>query len=452
MRTPDHSTVAEFRRRHEAEIAELFDEVLGLCREAGLVSVGVITIDGTRIKANASMDQKRSYREIVNEILREAEDTDRREDELYGHKRGDELPEELRTPEGRRQALADAKRRIEERKGRPVTPQASDDQGEVDVEPLFTRTGGRREWLRLARVEVERRRALAAKPIPRDREDRLFEAVRRIEEDHQVELRANQDYERWRTTQRDTLGRVMKGNSKPYRPPNILDSTINLVDPDSKVMRTKGLPPRQAYNAQAVVTEQQIVVAAEVTVDAPDFGHLEPMVAKTLAHLDRHGVSERPGVVLGDAGYWHTRQIEQLTDQGLEVLVPPDGAMRDSGNRPGWEHERYERMRQKIRTEPGRTLYKLRKITIEPVYGRSNTTDGSITSREEADPPHTPSGGSSRQPTISSSFTPTGSPTPRDGNQQRRAQPAGTEPASDSPRLAYSDSLPRMRSSEANRP
>ncbi|HEY4827556.1 MAG TPA: transposase, partial [Solirubrobacteraceae bacterium] len=88
------------------------------------------------------------------------------------------------------------------------------------------------------------------------------------------------------------------------------------------------------------------------------------------AHLDRHGVSERPGVVLGDAGYWHTRQIEQLTDQGLEVLVPPDGAMRDGGNRPGWEHERYERMRQKIRTEPGRTLYKLRKITIEPVYGQ----------------------------------------------------------------------------------
>ena len=112
MRTPDHSTIAEFRRRHETEIAELFDEVLGLCREAGLVSVGVITIDGTKIKANASMDQNRSYSELVREILREAEETDRREDELYGKdRRGDELPEQLRTPEGRRQALADAKRR-----------------------------------------------------------------------------------------------------------------------------------------------------------------------------------------------------------------------------------------------------------------------------------------------------------------------------------------------------
>jgi hypothetical protein len=92
MHTPDHSTIAEFRRRHETEIAELFDDVLGLCREAGLVSVGVITIDGTKIKANASMDQNRSYRDLVTEILREAEETDRREDDLYGQARGDELP------------------------------------------------------------------------------------------------------------------------------------------------------------------------------------------------------------------------------------------------------------------------------------------------------------------------------------------------------------------------
>ena len=120
MRTPDHSTIAEFRRRHETEIEELFDDVLGLCREAGLVSVGVITIDGTKIKANASMDQNRSYREIVAQILREAEEIDRAEDELYGDARGDELPEQLRTAEGRKAALADAKRRIAKRKDRAV--------------------------------------------------------------------------------------------------------------------------------------------------------------------------------------------------------------------------------------------------------------------------------------------------------------------------------------------
>jgi transposase len=93
------------------------DDVLGLCREAGLVSVEVITIDGSKIKANASMY---SYRGLVREILREAEEIDRREDELFGEHSGDELPEPLRTPDGRRQALADAKRPIEERKGRKV--------------------------------------------------------------------------------------------------------------------------------------------------------------------------------------------------------------------------------------------------------------------------------------------------------------------------------------------
>jgi len=155
MRTPDHSTIAEFRRRHERDIAELFDDVLGLCREAGLVSVGVITIDGTKIKANASMDQNRSYRQLVTEILREAEETDRREDELYGDRRGDELPEQLRTAEGRRAALAEAKRRLAERKGRPSDDEPAAEM-EVDLEPVVLgrrvlRRGGRREWFRVAR-------------------------------------------------------------------------------------------------------------------------------------------------------------------------------------------------------------------------------------------------------------------------------------------------------------
>src|SRR5437763_1101548 len=174
MRTPDHSTIAEFRRRHEAEIGELFDDVLGLCREAGLVSVGVITIDGTKIKANASMDQNRCYRELVTQILREAEETDRREDELYGDARGDELPEQLRTPEGRKAALADAKRRLQERKGRAIREEETD--GEVVVDPELVlgrggRRGGRREWPRVARRELEEQRA---------REGHRFHAIARI--------------------------------------------------------------------------------------------------------------------------------------------------------------------------------------------------------------------------------------------------------------------------------
>jgi transposase len=222
MRCPDHSTIAEFRRRHEVEIAGLFDEVLGLCREAGLVSVGVITIDGTKIKANASMDQNRSYSGLVKDILREAEEADQREDELYGADRGDELPEALRNPDTRRQALADAKRRLAERKRRTAEEEAKPEPEQVEMDlvsavlgrPVLGR-GGRREWFRVARSELESHRADQARPVARDRDDRMIDALDRMEESQRVQLAANETYERWRQTARDTESGVMNGYSKP---------------------------------------------------------------------------------------------------------------------------------------------------------------------------------------------------------------------------------------------
>ncbi len=80
---------------------------------AGLVSVGVVAIDGTKIAANASTNANRDFAQIAGEILAEAAEIDRREDELYGAARGDELPERLRTREGRRQALREAKERLQ---------------------------------------------------------------------------------------------------------------------------------------------------------------------------------------------------------------------------------------------------------------------------------------------------------------------------------------------------
>jgi transposase len=89
---PDHSTIADFRCRHEQPLAEVFSGVLGLCARAGLASVGVVAIDGTKIAANASMDANRDFGQIAREILAEAAETDRREDELYGDARGTSCP------------------------------------------------------------------------------------------------------------------------------------------------------------------------------------------------------------------------------------------------------------------------------------------------------------------------------------------------------------------------
>ena len=157
------------------------------------------------------------------------------------------------------------------------------------------RRAGRREWFRVARAELEAHRAQQRQPIARDREDRLIDALDRFEENQRVDLAANEAYERWRASARDTKGRVLKGNSKPFTPPEMPDGVINLSDPDSRVMRTQGTPPRQAYNAQAAVNDRQIILAAEISISAPDFGHLGPMLDTTLSGLRRAGHRRDPG-------------------------------------------------------------------------------------------------------------------------------------------------------------
>ena len=162
MRVPDHSTIAEFRRRHERALAELFTAVLALCREAGLVEVGVISIDGVKIRANASRGANRTYEKLVADILKEAEETDRWEDGVFGEGRGDEPPEHLRTAEGRRSAFKAAKERLAQKAGRSEEPEME----RIELDPERVASGrGRRAWQRSAHKELMRRREQAAKPI-----------------------------------------------------------------------------------------------------------------------------------------------------------------------------------------------------------------------------------------------------------------------------------------------
>ncbi len=122
LQRPDHATIARFIERHQDAIAGLFGEVLSLCAKRGLASVGVIAVDGTKLHANASRDENLDYEQIAREILEEAKAVDAAEDELYGDARGDELPEQLRTGEGRRAWLREAKRRLEEQRAKEARP------------------------------------------------------------------------------------------------------------------------------------------------------------------------------------------------------------------------------------------------------------------------------------------------------------------------------------------
>jgi transposase len=175
---PDHATIARFVERHEQALAGLFGAVLGLCAQAGLAKVGIVAIDGTKIAANASRDATRDYAQIAREILEEAKATDAAEDELYGEARGDELPEQWRTGDGRR------------------------------------------EWLRGAKKRLAAERAAKPQPVPRKRGKRLKQAKRRLDEELWTEVRANEQYEAYRARGRmRNRRRIGAGHSVPSPTP-----------------------------------------------------------------------------------------------------------------------------------------------------------------------------------------------------------------------------------------
>ena len=330
---PDHATIARFIERHQDAIAGLFGEVLSLCAKQGLATVGVLAVDGTKVPANASRDANRGYEQLAREILEEAQAVDAAEDELYGEARGDELPEQLRTGEGRRAWLREAKRRLE-------------DQREQE-----------------------------ARPVAGDRPKRLKEAKRRLDEELCSEVRANEAYERYRSG-RMKDGRRFSRRPDPYTPPARPQGTINTTDLDSRLIKgPRGRGFLQGYNAQAVANEHQIVIAAEVTTAAPDFGNLEPMLDATQRELDAAGISETPTVLLADAGYWHQQQIEYLVDRGIQVLIPPDAQSR-KGSRPGWDGGLYAFMRTVLSTDHGGELYRQRQSIIEPVFAQTKFNRG----------------------------------------------------------------------------
>jgi transposase len=368
MAVPDHSTIAEFRRRHEQAIAELFSAVLELCEEAGLVEVGIIAIDGTKIRANASRGANRTYEKLVADILKEAEETDRWEDGLFGSDRGDEPPEHLRTEEGRRAAFKAAKERLAAKAGRGEEPEVA----RFELDPEFSAAGqGRRAWHREGRKVLLRQREQDAKPIARSRSERLLETLDRLEENQQVEIQANQAYEAWWAARAagGVPGQKLGMPPRPFTPSPVPEGVMNKTDHDSRMMRTEGQPTVQGYNAQAAVTRGQIIVAAEIAVESPDFGHLKPVVNATLRELDAAGVSDRPETVLADAGYWHKQQMEDIVSDGIQVLVPPDSGLR-KGARPGWDKGMYAFMRSVLASEHGHELYKHRKATVEPVFAQ----------------------------------------------------------------------------------
>jgi transposase len=323
---PDHATIARFRVRHEAALAELFSQVLALCADAGLVSARVVAVDGSKIRADASDKALRSYDDIAQEILEEAGRIDAAEDDIHGPARGDELPEHL------------------------------------------TRREGRRAWLRGAKERLERQRAERSEPVPNGRAERLAICQRRLVEDWRTERFASRDYEaRYERGVLERGRKAMGSGPAPYTPPERPEGKLNTTDPDARRMK-QGRAFLPAYNAQAVTTEGQIVVAAELTTAGADFEQLEPMVCAAEGELRRAGVTDKPGVVLADAGYWSNGHIDSLRERGMTPIVAPD----TTRNKPRKTRlgGPYDFMRRVIASERGGALYSQRQWMVEPVFAQ----------------------------------------------------------------------------------
>ncbi len=322
---PDHATVARFRVRHQEALGDLFGGVLGLCAKAGLVDPALLAVDGSKFAAAASDSAIRTYEELAREILAEAGRIDAAEDERYGEARGDELPEQLRTRHGRKR------------------------------------------WLREAKKELEDERTAKGEPIPRDREQRLELCHRRLVEDWRAENEGNRAYEAYRARGVKSNGRRLGAPPKPYAPPATPEGKINTTDPDARRMKF-GRNFIPAYNAQAVTTEGQLIVAAEITTEGGDFEQLNPMISAAERELADAGVDARPEVVLADAGYWSNDHIDSLRERGMIPIVAPDTTRnRPRKNRLGGP---YDFMRGVLATERGGALYSKRMPMVEPVFAQ----------------------------------------------------------------------------------
>ena len=331
---PDFRTISDFRKIHRAAFRPLFLDVLRLAGEMGMVKLGNLSTDGTKMGANASRHKAMSYGYMNKDIarleaeiellLKQAEQTDAEQDAALGSRRGDELPAELKRREDRLAKIREAK----------------------------------------ARLEAEARVKAAEEQRRRDDEQARREA---------------------------------EGRERPGKEPAPIDPTpeekaqTNFTDPQAKIMKQPDKGFDYSYNAQAVVdAEAQIIVAAEVTNQANDKQQGVPMGRAALENLGAAGV-ERPKGADGtpipipntaDTGYFSEKAIEGLEGMGMD---PHFATGRQKHNEtPGSTVEgeaastasAKEKMRHKLRTATGKLLYAARKHIVEPVFGQIKSARG----------------------------------------------------------------------------
>jgi len=327
---PDHDTIAGFRQQHLEALAGLFVQALRLCEKAGLVKLGNVALDGTKIMANASTRRSVPYKKLmkreqywqakVDQLLVQAQRTDQEEDQRFGKGQpADPLPEELAHAQSRLERIRQARTALEQE--------------------------ARQELEAAAQQHTPHKRGRPRKQDPPRRDPQQ------------------------RAKEKNRLRRAKQNAEQPTR-------QYNFVDPDSRVMKDNARKCFvQAYNAQiAVDAHGQVIVAAELTQQTTDRKQLLPMAQNV-----RTSTQGRPEVITADAGYWDTVSLRDPSLQGIQVLVSPDSQPQPPGaplpaNAP--QNDEALRMRELLATDAGKALYALRKSTVEPVFGQIKEVRG----------------------------------------------------------------------------
>jgi transposase len=254
---PDHATIARFRKQHIALLEDIFVEVLKLCKEAKLVKLGVVALDGTKMVANASLSANRTSSSLemeVKKMFQEAEAIDTKEDKLYAeNRRGDELPEELQDPRSRLARLKQCKARLDEQAAQAKNAQ----QAKIEKRTQEEQENGQKKRGRKLR---------SAKDVVNE------------------------------------------------------EAKANVTDPESRIMKTRS-GYVQGYNAQAIATEEQIIIAADVTQEENDVNQTHPMLDKAQATLEKANITEQIKAATMDAGYCSDANISNITPDYPELYI-----------------------------------------------------------------------------------------------------------------------------------
>jgi transposase len=359
---PDHRTIARFRQVHEGALADVFYEVLRVCYECGLLQLGTIALDGTKIAADASLQANRSKSWIaqqVDEILAEAAAADSvTQPDLAG-----ELPEVLTHAGSRRVRVVEALDQIHaqetaakaEADAKAAEQRAEAEAGRRPKGPRPSDPVAALERAEIELVAVKARQAKARTPVQQ------LEAFSLLE----------------KATTRLAAATAVVETAEPAPEPQ-----ANITDPDSRIMATTS-GWVQGYNGQAMVDEGQITLAALLSNHANDVNELDPVMTETIANLERLGLDATEiGVLLADAGYWSEANA---TSEGPDRLIATqkDHKQRKAAQQLGTttgpppnDATEIEKMEHRLRTPEGAAAYAKRSQTVEPVFGQTKENRG----------------------------------------------------------------------------